>query len=934
MRRILADSYRKNPRQSAFSAKSAVYPMYITRTITMPTPEPSPTPFIRPLDAPALTLADAGGKGANLNALVRAGLPVPPGFVVLTAAYRVFVAAHDLAPLIEAQWAALDQTSAAAFEQASAVLRAAFDAAPFPAELAAPILAAYAALGDGVAVAVRSSATAEDLPDASFAGQQDTYLNIDGADALLDAVKRCWGSLWTARAMAYRARQGILPAQVSLAVVVQVMAPATAAGVLFTVNPVTGAADEMLINATWGLGEALVSGRVNPDEIVADKATGRIKQSTVGEKAIMTASTGAGVAEVAVAAAQRKQLALTPDQVAELAQLGRDLEALFGQAQDVEWAIAGDRVVLLQSRPVTTIAPPAGLPGDDAWPTLDGLAAQPFDFWTQQDLGERWPDPVTPLTWSISEHMTQVSMANMVARLDAPYKDQIRWCKRAFGHVYLNEGALLYAYTHGYGMPISMIESGLTHPGARPPGAEKWRLGRVLRHLPWYWEVATGWARNVDRFEADFPKIDGWVDDFMARDLSEASDSDLLAEARDVWYARILVYIGYHTNATSLSMSALTQMESFLAKHNGDAGLAHTLAGGLSGVIAAEIAPDLWEMAQMLRAAGLDGVVAAQPPAAALATLRADPAAASFLARLQRFLQRHGHRCMVEAELLYPRWVEAPQQVIQSLGAYRDDDDCAGRHQRRRGAAPGGGDRTGDGAARLVPAQEFPADAGAAAPLHPPARQRPALRRQAAAAHAPPLCRTGAALGGARLAGGGDDIFFLMAEELTATVKTGDPVQAGLDLAANAAARRAAYTYWFTQPTPDALDAQGAGSQRRRRRRHPDRHGCQPRRRHRTGTRRADAGRGGPPATGRHSRHARHRPRLDAGLLDHRRRGAGDRRRALPRRHRRPRVWPAGGGQRAAGDAAHQGWPDDSGGRFTRAGHAIGVDRPQGECST
>jgi hypothetical protein len=398
--------------------------MYITRTITMPTPEPSPTPFIRPLDAPALTLADAGGKGANLNALVRAGLPVPPGFVVLTAAYRVFVAAHDLAPLIEAQWAALDQTSAAAFEQASAVLRAAFDAAPFPAELAAPILAAYAALGDGVAVAVRSSATAEDLPDASFAGQQDTYLNIDGADALLDAVKRCWGSLWTARAMAYRARQGILPAQVSLAVVVQVMAPATAAGVLFTVNPVTGAADEMLINATWGLGEALVSGRVNPDEIVADKATGRIKQSTVGEKAIMTASTGAGVAEVAVAAAQRKQLALTPDQVAELAQLGRDLEALFGQAQDVEWAIAGDRVVLLQSRPVTTIAPPAGLPGDDAWPTLDGLAAQPFDFWTQQDLGERWPDPVTPLTWSISEHMTQVSMANMVARLDAPYKDQ------------------------------------------------------------------------------------------------------------------------------------------------------------------------------------------------------------------------------------------------------------------------------------------------------------------------------------------------------------------------------------------------------------------------------------------------------------------------------------------------------------------------------
>ncbi|MBP8293853.1 MAG: PEP/pyruvate-binding domain-containing protein, partial [Caldilineaceae bacterium] len=500
----------------------------------MPTPDMQPDPIVRSLAAPDLALPDAGGKGANLNAMVCAGLPVPPGFVVLTAAYRTFVATNDLAPLIESHWRTLDPAAAASFEQASTALSTAFAAAPFPPELAAPILAAYTGLGKDTAVAVRSSATAEDLPDASFAGQQDTYLNIAGADALLDAVKRCWGSLWTARAMAYRARQGIAPAQVSLAVVVQVMAPATAAGVIFTVNPVTGAAGEMLINATWGLGEALVAGRVNPDEIVVEKQSGRIKQSTVGEKAVMTATAATGVTEVAVAPAQRDKLALTAEQVSELARLGRELETLFGAAQDVEWAVAGDQVVLLQSRPVTALAAPGGPPGDDAWPTLAGLTPQPFDFWTQQDLGERWPDPVTPLTWSISEHMTQVSMASMVARLDAPYKDQIRWCRRAYGHVYLNEGALLHAYTHGYGMPISMIENGLTHPGARPPRAETWRMGRVLRHLPWYWEVATRWERNVGRFEDDFPKIDGWVADFMARDLSVANDAELLAEARDV----------------------------------------------------------------------------------------------------------------------------------------------------------------------------------------------------------------------------------------------------------------------------------------------------------------------------------------------------------------------------------------------------------------
>ena len=232
--------------------------------------------------------------------MLRAGLPVPGGFVVTTAAYRAFVAAAGLTPLIEAQWQAIDPAVAASFERASAQIRQAFAAAPLPDELAAPILAAYAALGMDTPVAVRSSATAEDLPDASFAGQQDTYLNITGDMALLDAVRRCWGSLWTARAMAYRHRQGIAPAEVSLAVVVQEMAPADAAGVMFTVNPVTGATDEMVINATWGLGEALVSGRVTPDTIIASKDDGRIMDLALGDKAVMTATVAGGTEEVAV----------------------------------------------------------------------------------------------------------------------------------------------------------------------------------------------------------------------------------------------------------------------------------------------------------------------------------------------------------------------------------------------------------------------------------------------------------------------------------------------------------------------------------------------------------------------------------------------------------------------------------------------------------
>ena len=271
--------------------------------------------------------------------------------------------------------------------------------------------------------------------------------------------------------MAYRLRQGIDPGAVSLAVVVQALVPATASGVLFTVNPVTGAADELIINATWGLGEALVAGKVNPDTIIADKTTGKIRQVDLGEKAIMTAPVAAGTSEVDVDTNRRGQPVLSSTQVAELTRLGRQLEELFGCPQDVEWALAAGTLFLVQSRPVTTRSAAVTVPGDDDWLLETYCATQSFDFWTQQDMGERWPDPITPLTWSISEPMNQTSMDEMIAGLKTPYAGKIRWTKRAFGHVYLNEGALLHAYTEGFGMPFAMIESGLSHPGARPQHA-------------------------------------------------------------------------------------------------------------------------------------------------------------------------------------------------------------------------------------------------------------------------------------------------------------------------------------------------------------------------------------------------------------------------------------------------------------------------------
>src|SRR5215216_917819 len=206
-------------------------------------------------------IALAGGKGANLGELSRAGLPVPSGFVITTAAYDTFVKASGIKGEVVALASVPRAEDPTGFEEVAEEIQASFE------ELSK----------DGEsAVAVRSSATAEDLPGMSFAGQQETYLNVRGAEALLEAVKNCWASLWRARAMAYRARQGIGPATVSLAVVVQRMVESEAAGVMFTANPSNGRRDQATISAAWGLGESVVSGSVTPDSIVVEKESGRV----------------------------------------------------------------------------------------------------------------------------------------------------------------------------------------------------------------------------------------------------------------------------------------------------------------------------------------------------------------------------------------------------------------------------------------------------------------------------------------------------------------------------------------------------------------------------------------------------------------------------------------------------------------------------------
>src|SRR5579884_382823 len=311
-------------------------------------------------------IPQVGGKGANLGELTRAGLPVPPGFCVTTEAYVQVAESADLTSLL-AELAS--EEGQARLPEIAASIRERLLRVSFPQELADSVRAAYTSLGHGlpIPVAVRSSATAEDLPFASFAGQQETYLNILGEDALIDAVRRCWASLWTDRAVSYRASNGIDPHSVRLAVAVQCMIDATVAGVLFTANPLTGKRRQAVIDASPGLGEAVVSGVVNPDHFVVNTISGEIVERRLGNKRVIIQSVAGGGTRRIEQVEQNNEACLSDEQVRMLANLGGKVEAHYGAPQDTEWAIdSNGRIWLTQTRPITTLFPlPTTAPATD-----------------------------------------------------------------------------------------------------------------------------------------------------------------------------------------------------------------------------------------------------------------------------------------------------------------------------------------------------------------------------------------------------------------------------------------------------------------------------------------------------------------------------------------------------------------------------------------
>jgi pyruvate,water dikinase len=453
----------------------------------------------------------AGGKGANLGELTRAGLPVPPGFVIVTEAYRAYVADHQLAEKIAALAAPTDDP--AGYESASEQLRALF-ADEVSDDLRSQVAEAYATRGEDVPVAVRSSATAEDLPEASFAGQQDTYLNVRGLEDLLAAVRDCWASLWTARAMAYRARQGIDPSTVSLAVVVQQLVDAEAAGVMFTANPSNGRRGEVVISAAWGLGESVVSGSVNTDNIVVRKRDGEVISSETADKAVMTVRAERRTEERDVPGEQRTRPVLTEADAAELVKYGIRIEEHFGAAQDIEWARTDGRFWIVQARPITA------LPEPEAAAPTDWTVPEPTAMYARASIVEQLPDPLSPLFADMIDGAVTRSLQTLFREFlnEDLIKDDDVGLPTVNGYAY---------YRYG--------RSGMARLMWKSPKAFRVLLGRGALSVQARWRTSS------------HPRYRRIVNDWTARDISELSTDELLAGVEELVEAAAEYYTAVQT---------------------------------------------------------------------------------------------------------------------------------------------------------------------------------------------------------------------------------------------------------------------------------------------------------------------------------------------------------------------------------------------------
>jgi phosphohistidine swiveling domain-containing protein len=646
---------------------------------------------ILPFDAIDRTMLPiAGGKAANLGELARAGLPVPDGFCVTTAAYEIVAEGASLDSILD-DLAKTSSDDTPRLAELAAAARASLLEAPVPDDLALSIAESYRGLGDGEPVAVRSSATAEDLPYASFAGQQDTYLNVVGVDGVIDAVRRCLASLWTDRAVSYRASNGIDPRGVRLAVVVQRMVEAEVAGILFTANPLTGRRRQAVIDASSGLGEAVVSGAVNPDHFVVNTATGEIVERRLGDKRVaIQAAAGGGTRRVELDG-REDETSLEDGQIRALADLGARVEAHYGQPQDTEWAIdGGGRIWLLQARPITTLFP---LPADA--PTNDDDLRVYFSGSVAQGVYR----PLTPMGLQAFRLVASAAVT-LAGRPPRDPDAGPAFFTEAGGRLFIDITSALRSTFGRRVLDLAMrnleartapiLQHLTADPRLSPVHTPAWRILRAVLPVLIRGRTPLRIVQALVRPEVARARARRVAAGF--RTAGEVSQSAGAAERLDA-VERVLLggppgilpgvppAFGTGLIASALAGRLLGNLATDDERRVVLRGLPHNPTTEMDLV--------LWALAQRVRADPASArAVRETPPQRLAEEYRSGALPGKLQAGLADFLRAYGHRGVAEIDLGLPRWSEDPTYILGVLANYLrlDDPELAPDLQFRRAA--------------------------------------------------------------------------------------------------------------------------------------------------------------------------------------------------------------------------------------------------------
>lgn len=609
-----------------------------------------------------------GGKGANLGEMTRAGLPVPPGFCLSAGAYREFVNGTGLDQDIHAILDDVDPQDGEALEIACQSIRNRIIHSAMPDAMSREIAESYSLLSQqmgmpgqaAIPVAVRSSATAEDLPTASFAGQQDTYLNIFGEDALLENIKSCWASLWSTRAVSYRFKQGFDHHKVFLSVVVQAMVPSEISGIMFTANPVDGDREVSVINASWGLGEAIVSGLVTPDTLIIHKEHGEFLSRFIASKDCFMRYAGqGGIEKLETPDEQRAIPALTDSQALELINLGRYIEEHYGTPQDIEWAYAQGHWYILQARPITTLS-------------AVGATASDEPEYNRTMFVDIFPDPLSPVFSSIVEVLFQ-SMLDFTFHTWGfePPKD-MRAVKTFYNQPYFNREYIKAAFS-----PLSpAVRDLLVAQMVNPFGDHKGRT-QIEFSIPYLRMLL-----STLRFMTGFPKLlPGILSKYHAEvaqietySAEELSDEELVAVIKEMVYGSTRRLLNYDYLLIAVIKRVYHFLGLLLEPYFGEEAEAMRgkLISGVTGNVTMKTNIHLWDLAQLAKASpGVSRLVRRYNGKELFACLKEIADGRVFLEELEKFLGIFGHR-EVRLDIVYPTWCEDPSPVINFIRGYLD----------------------------------------------------------------------------------------------------------------------------------------------------------------------------------------------------------------------------------------------------------------------